>query len=269
MSTIDRDGLTIAYDSFGAGDLPMLLIHGMACNRTQFGPQVEHFSKNRRVVAYDQRGHGESAKPFDASYDAWTLADDAAWLCGELGLEHPVVIGHSLGGGVATALGARYPDLPSAVVILDSGFEMPAEVRAELRGFYDALTEDVYDNVVRTFVRERLFDVGDDPTLLGPVTDVMASCPREIFLAMGEGVLAFDQREAAMSITAPTLFIASSRPFVDLGPIHQARPDWYLGRTVGAGHFHHLLVPDQVNGMIDQFLQQVGIGFPKAQPSDY
>jgi hypothetical protein len=65
------------------------------------------------------------------------------------------------------------------------------------------------------------------------------------------------------------MFIGSSRPFVELERIHQVRPDWYLGRTVGAGHFHQLLVPDQVNGMIVSFLRQVGRGFPAAQPSDY
>ena len=78
-----------------------------------------------------------------------------------------------------------------------------------------------------------------------------------------------DQAAAATAVTAPTLFIASSRPFVEVQRIHDARPDWYLGRTVGAGHFHHLLVPDQVNGMIDAFLAQVHGGFAAAQPSDY
>ena len=267
--TITRDGVTFAYDSVGEGAPPVLLIHGMACNRTMWGPQVEHFSRQHRVVAYDQRGHGDSSKPVDGDYSSWGLADDAAWLCGELGLDHPVVVGHSLGGGVATALAARHPDLPSAVVILDSGFEMPDDVRAQLRAFYDALTPDVYDHVVRTFCRERLFDQGDDPDLVASVTDDMASCPREVFLAMGEGVLRFDQAAAATAVTAPTLFIASSRPFVKVQRIHDARPDWYLGRTVGAGHFHHLLVPDQVNGMIDAFLAQVHGGFAAAQPSDY
>lgn len=266
---IVRDGVTFAYDSSGSGDPPILLIHGMACNRTMWGPQVEHFARRHRVVAYDQRGHGESDKPVDSDYSAWGLADDAAWLCKELGLDHPVVVGHSLGGAVATALAARYPDLPSAVVICDSGFEMPDEVRAQLRAFYDALTPEVYDGVVRAFVRERLFDQGDAPALVESVADDMASCPRAVFLAMGEGVLQFDQKEAALAVTAPTLFIGSSRPFVELEVVHRWRPDWYLGRTVGAGHFHHLLVPEQVNGMIERFLQQVGAGFARAQPSEY
>jgi pimeloyl-ACP methyl ester carboxylesterase len=266
---LTRGGISLAYDDTGTGDPPFLFIHGMACNRSHFAPQVAHFGRTHRVVAFDERGHGESDKPLDAAYDEATLADDAYWLAGELGLEHPVVVGHSLGGSVATSLASRYPDFPSAVVILDSGFEMPPDVAKELAKFYAALSEDVYDSVVRAFVAERLFDEGDDPALVGPTQDVMAACPREIFLAMGRAVLAFDQAAAADKITAPTLFIASSRPWIDLSTIRRRRPDWYLGRTVGAGHFHQLLVPDQVNAMIERFVAQVGAGFVRAQDAEF
>ena len=269
MATIERNGVRIAFDDEGAGDPPMLFIHGMACDRTHFRPQFDHFASSHRVVAYDQRGHGGSDKPLDLPYDCPSLAADAKWLCEELGLERPVVVGHSLGGGVATAFAAAYQDFAHAVVILDSGFEMPDSVRGELRGFYDALTPEVYDGVVRTFVRERLFDAGDDESLIESVEAVMAACPREVFLAMGEGVLAWDQKAAALQITVPTLFIASSRPFIDLGTLHAACPSWYLGRTIGAGHFHQLVVPDQVNAMIERFLEQIASGFPAAQPSVY
>lgn len=269
MATITRDGISLAYDDLGSGDPPFLFIHGMACNRTHFAPQVSHFGVSHRIVAMDLRGHGESDKPLGAAYDQETLADDAKWVADQLGLHHPIVVGHSLGGGVATALASKYPDFPSALVILDSGFETPLGVTEELGAFYDNLTEDVYDSVVRAFVKERLFDAGDDPALIEPIQDVMASCPRAIFLAMGRSVLAFDQAAASDAITAPTLFVASSRPWIDLSSIRRRRPDWYVGRAVGTGHFLQLLVPEQVNAMIDRFLQQVGAGFPAAQEADF
>lgn len=269
MARITHHGISLAYDDVGSGDPPFLFIHGMACNRSHFAPQVSHFSGAHRVVTLDLRGHGESDKPVDASYDQETLADDVKWVTDQLGLSQPIVVGHSLGGGIATALASKYPSLPSAVIILDSGFEQPPGVAEELRAFYDNLTEDVYESVVRAFVKERLFDVGDDPALIGPIQDVMASCPREIFLAMGRSVLAFDQAAAADRITAPTLFIASSRPWIELSSIRRRRPDWYLGRAVGTGHFLQLLAPEQVNAMIDRFLAQVAAGFPAAQDAEF
>src|SRR5919108_486480 len=53
------------------------------------------------------------------------LADDVAWLCGQLGVEKPVVVGHSMGGNVALELAARHPALPAAVVAVDSPIVPP------------------------------------------------------------------------------------------------------------------------------------------------
>ena len=67
----------------------------------------------------------------------------------------------------------------------------------------------------------------------------------------------------------PTLFLASARPWLDLNRVHELRPDWFLGRTVGAGHFHQLLVPDQVNPMIGRFLECVSSGVTSAVDSEF
>ncbi|HEX3947739.1 MAG TPA: hypothetical protein VHW47_08530, partial [Acidimicrobiales bacterium] len=90
MGTVERDGITLVYDEVGgatgdgaagggtgSGERPMLLIHGMSCDRLTMGKQLEHFGPTRRTVAYDQRGHGDSDKPLDAAYDPAALADDA------------------------------------------------------------------------------------------------------------------------------------------------------------------------------------------------
>jgi pimeloyl-ACP methyl ester carboxylesterase len=77
------------------------LVHGWCCDHTFFGPQFEHFHARRpSVVAVDLRGHGQSDKPHE-TYTMQLFADDLAFLREELGLERPVVIGHSMGGVVA------------------------------------------------------------------------------------------------------------------------------------------------------------------------
>jgi pimeloyl-ACP methyl ester carboxylesterase len=269
MVTIQRDGITLAYDERGVGEPPVLLIHGMACDRATMDAQLDHFGSVHRTVAYDQRGHGESDKPLDAAYGPAALADDARWLIEALGLDRPVVIGHSLGGTIALALAAAHPELTSALVMLDSTFGFDAEAGAGLSAFYEALTEDTYGDTVRAFVSQRLFDDGDDPALSARVLDLMAGCPMPVFVGMGRSLLDFDVPAAVAAVTVPTLFIASSRPWVDLGDVHRARPDWYLGRTVGAGHFHNALVADQVNPMIDAFLTRVDVGIPSAEPAEF
>ena len=48
------------------------------------------------------------------------FADDLAWLCTELALTKPIVVGHSMGGNVALELAARYPEIPVSIVLIDS-----------------------------------------------------------------------------------------------------------------------------------------------------
>jgi len=259
------NGVALAYDDVGAGDPPFLFIHGLAGSRSVFPDQVAHFARSHRVVAYDQRGHGDSDRPDDGRYDLWTLADDARQLADALGLDHPVVVGHSLGGTVAIALAARYPEFPRALVVLDSVFELRPDSRRTLQAFYESLadgTDDAYEAAVEVFVRTQLTSPGDDPAVVASAVALMTSLPREVFVALGTSRLGFDDVAAAKGVTAPALFVGSARPFCDLASVRANCPGWYLGRVVGSGHKLQLLVPDQVNAMIDRFLSLVDAGFP-------
>ena len=68
----------LAYDVAGAGDPPMVFVHGWCCDRSYFAPQVMHFSASHAVVTVDLRGHGESSAPDPApgAYDIAVPAGD-------------------------------------------------------------------------------------------------------------------------------------------------------------------------------------------------
>ena len=137
MPSLRRDGVALFYEEAEGDDPPVLLIHGIGCDHTHFEPQFEHFARRgQRVVAVDLRGHGKSDKPHQ-SYTMQVFADDLAWKCERLGLHKPVVIGHSMGGVVALALG--YPDVSSAIVMIDAPVVRPSEGRAALQRHIDQL----------------------------------------------------------------------------------------------------------------------------------
>ncbi len=128
MGQLRRDGVALAYEEAGSGAPPILLVHDLGSDHTSFASQFEYLRRSHRVVAVDLRGHGQSDKP-EGAYTVALLADDLAWLCYELGLYRPVVLGHGLGGMVALDLAARYRDLPSAIVVVArarAGQAMPA-----------------------------------------------------------------------------------------------------------------------------------------------
>jgi pimeloyl-ACP methyl ester carboxylesterase len=119
MRVVHRDATALAYAESGAGDPPLVFVHGWTCNHTHFAPQFSHFEKDHRVVAVDLRGHGASDAP-EQRYTVTAFADDVAWLCEQADVEGPVLVGHSMGGSVVLDVAARYPDLPRAVVMLDA-----------------------------------------------------------------------------------------------------------------------------------------------------
>ena len=115
MEQLRRDGVALAYQEAGSTAPPIVLVHDLGSDHTCFASQFEHFRCRHRVVPIDLRGHGQSDKP-SQPYAVVLLADDLAWLCYELGLYRPVVLGRGLGGMVALDLADRYQDLPAAIV---------------------------------------------------------------------------------------------------------------------------------------------------------
>jgi pimeloyl-ACP methyl ester carboxylesterase len=271
MAVRRTDGVDISYDDAGSGDPPLLLVHGFSCARSDFGPLVAHFRNRHRVVAFDQRGHGGSSLARDGRYGFSVDVDDARALCAELGIERPVVIGHSLGGVTALALAAQ-PGFATALVLLDSTVELPAEVQGELASFLRDLatvTDDEYRERIRQYARYRMIDPSDDAATAAELVERSAAIPKDVYIQGAGSILDVDVSSTARAVDVPSLFIASALPWIDMARVHELLPHWYLGRTVGAGHFHHLLVPDQVNAMIERFLDSVSAGFASAAVSEW
>src|SRR5437867_7325652 len=119
LKTATRDGVKLAYLDTGTGDPPLLFVHGWCCDHAYWRDQIPEFAQRHRVVAADLRGTGGSDAP-DRDYSIAQFADDVAWLCGEIGLEKPVIVGHSMGGLIALDIARRYPELPRALVFNDA-----------------------------------------------------------------------------------------------------------------------------------------------------
>lgn len=133
MWRLARDGVGLAYEEAGSGAPPIVLVHDFGSDHTCFACQFDHFRSRHRVVAVDLRGHGQSEGPRGAcAVDL--LADDLAWLCCELGLYRPVLLGRGLGGMVALDLATRYRDIPAAIVTVTSAAGKAAGV-VEVPGY--------------------------------------------------------------------------------------------------------------------------------------
>lgn len=247
-----RNGVVLAYSELGRGDPPLVFVHGLACHRGFLAPQVQHFAANHRVIAVDLRGHGDS----DAPHQRYTIpgfADDLAWMCGHLGIERPVLVGHSLGGLVALELAARDPGRARAVVLVDSvllaGGDRDAVVTQLVAGLRGTDSERVLSDYFATF-----FGPDDAPARRRWIIGQALRTPPYVTSSVWEESRHWDDATALRRCQVPALYLDAGTAKADLAQAGKLCPRLVVGRTIGSGHFSPLEVPDQVSAMLERFL---------------
>ena len=124
MATFDSGGLTLAYDDIGepGEGRPMILVHGFTSNRKENWQRLGWYGaferRHIRLLAFDCRGHGESAKPHDpAAYGRENMASDILALMDHCGIERAHLLGFSMGSRLALAAALRSPQRFSTLTV--------------------------------------------------------------------------------------------------------------------------------------------------------
>ena len=158
MQRFDSDGVTLAYIDEGAGD-PILLIHGFASNSTVNWRNTNWIrtlnNEGFRVLAIDNRGHGQSQKLYDTEqYGARIMAEDVRRLLDHLHIARADIVGFSMGARISAFFTLSYPERVRSVVFGGLGINMvrgvgaPGPIAAALEA---PNAEDVKDDAARSF----------------------------------------------------------------------------------------------------------------------
>ena len=133
---IEIDGNRIHYVERGpSGAPPIVLIHGLGGQIRNFGAAlVEDLARDHRLVLVDRPGSGWSVRAPAASSSLWQQAEVMAKLIRALGLERPVIVGHSLGGALALTLAAEHPDVVSRLLLICPLTQDQSDVPAAFKG---------------------------------------------------------------------------------------------------------------------------------------
>ena len=158
---VEVDGVALHHLEYGAGDPAIVVVPGITSPAITWEFVSEQLARDTRVIALDIRGRGLSDHPID-DFSLSRYAADVAGVIAELGLARPVVLGHSMGARIATALGATYPEAVGALIVADPPLTGPGrdpyptalesfreQLRAavagttaeEVRGFYPRWSE--------------------------------------------------------------------------------------------------------------------------------
>jgi 3-oxoadipate enol-lactonase len=160
------------------------------------------------VVTYDLRGAGESAVP-PGPYSLDDFVGDLGSLVGDLGLERPVLVGHSFGGSIALAYAAEHPSETSAVVGVGAPTDLPDAVRQGLRdraatveaSGMEAVAETVATNGTAPSFRQR------QPDEFRAFVGVLAANDPSGYAATCRAVADFDMSGCLERIEAPVLLL--------------------------------------------------------------
>jgi pimeloyl-ACP methyl ester carboxylesterase len=250
-------GRTITYESWGAGDDVIVLLHGLLLDRRMYrGLAGRLAARGYTVVVPDLLGHGASEKPEHASeYRIDTYGEQVVALIEHLGAPGVVLGGASLGANVSLMVATTHPELVRAMVL-----EMPVlerAVPAAAMAFVPLLLAMHYAAPVVRLARRLLphrSSVALVDTALAPVR-----LPPEVTAAILHGILVghvaptIDQRRR---IEVPTLLIAHRgdliHPFSDARNLARQLPAAELVRARNAIELR--LRPERLSSCIERFL---------------
>ena len=121
---VTANGIKIHYTRTGGDGPSVVLCHGSTDNGLCWTPVARALEADYDVVMPDARGHGLTDAP-ETGYDVATRAADLAAFVEALGLERPVVGGHSMGASTTLCFAAGHPDMLRAAILEDGGIRMP------------------------------------------------------------------------------------------------------------------------------------------------
>lgn len=246
------NGLMANYQKAGTGEKTLVFLHGWGDTSATFAGLMEKLQNRYKVLSLDLPGFGGSQMP----ERAWGVQDYANfvkdWLKKIDVSEVHAIIGHSYGGSIAIAGTGNHTLRPKRLVLVAaSGIRGVHRVRrAVLRGSAKVVKVPLKllpGHLQRRLKRKVYQTIGSDAMLL-PHMELTY-----------KRLMSEDLRTVAKGINVPTLLVYGSKDKdtpVKYGRLfHSAIPKSRL-EVVNAGHFVHQEIPDELAGMVDDFLKE-------------
>lgn len=258
MPFADINGQRICFEDSGGDGLPIVLSHGFLMDHQMFAPQVEALSPEFRVIAWDERGFGQTV--FDgAPFTYWDSARDCLGLLDELGIDDAVLGGMSQGGFLSLRAALLAPARVRALVLIDTqaGTEDPVRLPAYRQMQETWLEHGPIDQITEAIAQ---LIIGD-PVLSAEWVAKWKQLPRDQLKAPGDCLLGRDDLTPRLGeISCPAIvFHGTADQSIDMDRA-QALCAGLSGCTGvvsvnGAPHASNLTHPAAVNPPLLEFLR--------------
>lgn len=266
MPKIKVGDIDIAVDDGGAGE-PVVLIHGLACGKRMWFQQLRALRRRFRVIAYDQRGHGETSAPAEAkAYSPEQLVRDLSGVLDALGIARAAIVGFSLGGGPALGLAASAPQRVSRLILADVGAGADTMWKSQwlAQRWSGLIDRGDIDELVCDMLRSEFFKryAGRNRRRRDYMAGLIRATPMVGLRYVLTEILAkrkslFRMTTALRALKVPTLILVGRQDHVCRVPAHlladnipEARLEW----IEDAGHMAPLENPAAFNARVAAFL---------------
>ncbi|MDA8357323.1 MAG: alpha/beta fold hydrolase [Actinomycetota bacterium] len=264
------DGGRIHVVERGEGP-PLILVHGVTLSAATWAPQIHALSSRHRVVAVDQRGHGQSFAGADG-YSMERLADDLAEVIDTLDVTDAVVVGHSMGGMVSQLMAVRQPDLVArrvrglVLVATSAGPIVPAIggtaiaqvlTAGAVRGLKRAGRRGegiFFSDDAGAWMTRASFGSRPDPADIELTRSMTSSMSPEALAELLGPLLSFDVRHRLHRLDLPTTIVVGTRDVLTPPRMARAMHSFIAGSDLveipGCGHMVMLERSEMLNELL-------------------
>lgn len=252
VDTVQGPAGSLHVDDGGSGGLPVVFVHSFGGDSSHWREQLTHLRATRRAVALDLRAHGKSAAPATGEYSVDAFASDIDAVVNELGLDHFVLVGHSLGGAAALDYASNHPDRIAGLVLVAAPGRTPPEQAQQI---LNALETD-YETVMQSYWDKLLVDAR--PEVRSQVRAGMSNVPKPVALAIIRELMQTDPLPALGKYTGPKLAVvtpANDNP-TDL---QNLVPGFPHAVVAGTSHWLQMDKAEEFDRILDDFLAKIPV----------
>lgn len=275
----DIDGAQLRFEPAGPTEVPVIVaLHGgPGFDQGYLRPHLGRLRDVAQLVFVDLRGHGRSAKTAAEECTLEQMADDVVSLCRGLGLERPILLGHSAGGFVALHAALRAPGTFGGLILCNSAATLSAEPEPGSPTLVERAGPEAADVAARVFSGDVDEDLGgafrqrvaphyaapshaDVPGRLFPLSPVWVAVMQWFFAPDGPASQ-YDVRSRLGEILTPTLVVSGAYDWVCVPgasrTIAAGIPGARLEVIENAAHFSFAEEPEEFHRIVSAFLAVV------------
>lgn len=262
---IELDDVALAYEERNPGSKDgdaAVFVHGLGGSSYSWWAQLAACeARGRRAIAYDQRGAGRSTKP-GGPYSVELWAQDLERMLDRMGVDHAVLIGHSVGCMVAQHATVRMGDRVRGLLMLGGALRWRPEAgpvfEERVKLARDGRMDEIADTVAQTGLSESCRE--ENPTLLGLFRELIASNDPDAYADWSAATAVAEMVDLGR-IDCPALAACGELDPVTPPAFAEAiAAELPNGRTAvveGAAHWCHLEAPAAVSSLVGEFLDEI------------